>query len=60
MVEINQEVPVTGIPVFRQLETVMQVTEAIVEVTMDVEVVTAAVAAEMVAAIKSSSPFNKQ
>ena len=51
MVEINQEVLVTGIPVFRQLE-VMQVTEAIVEVTVDVEVVTAA--------IKSSSPFNKQ
>ena len=58
MVEINQEVLVTGIPVFRQLE-VMQVTEAIVEVTVDVEVVTAA-ATRMVAAIKPSSPFNKQ
>ena len=64
MVETNQEVPVTGIPVFRQLEVMefMEATEAIVEVTGDVEVVTGDVevvtaAAEEVmvaAAIKSS------
>ena len=57
MVETNQEVPVTGIPVFRQLEVMefMEATEAIVEVTGDVEVVTAAAEEVMVAAaIKSS------